>query len=434
MQNQGTAAKVLFVDEERYILSALRRVTRGQPWTVSVANRGDEALELLKEEPFDVVVSDMRMPQMSGDQLLKKVKELSPCTTRILLTGYADIQAVESAVNEAEIFQYVTKPWHETQLIETIAEGIERHRGLLAQEEKLGESEDKTRRLGKIALMLDKQNKTKTHALEEMRQHAEQNLFDALSIVTRLSEAKNRGDGDYARSVSEYTERVGRRLGLKGEALKHLSLAATLHKIGMICLPDELVMRPRHSFNSDERKLYQRYPVWGAMALANCDSLLEAADIVRHHREYINGKGFPDALLDNQIPLSSKILCVVCDFFELYSGKMEKHLSGLEDARVYMNEWMGRRYEPLVVQTFFEEIEDYGKCEPLEKTVSTNQLQAGMELNDDVYTRDGVLLLTKGSKLGKTIIQHLVAYEKRYDEKFKVSILVEVGTVEPLRA
>ncbi|MEO5666894.1 MAG: response regulator, partial [Bdellovibrionota bacterium] len=103
-------ARVLIVDDEKDNLNALRRLLRSH-FEVFTANNGDEALELVqKQPPFDVLVSDQRMPGMTGSQFFERVQAFTPQSTRILLTGFADLEAVIEAVNNGHIWRYISKP------------------------------------------------------------------------------------------------------------------------------------------------------------------------------------------------------------------------------------------------------------------------------------------------------------------------------------
>jgi serine/threonine-protein kinase len=112
--------KLLCVDDEQFILSALHRLFKSQ-YDVRVAISGAEALRMLAAEPVDVVISDQRMPGMTGVELFKHIRDLTPATMRILLTGYADLPATIEAVNSGEVFRYVTKPWSNDSLRMTVA-------------------------------------------------------------------------------------------------------------------------------------------------------------------------------------------------------------------------------------------------------------------------------------------------------------------------
>lgn len=112
--------KLLCVDDEQFILSALHRLFKTQ-YEVRVATSGAEALRMLAEDPADVVISDQRMPGMTGVELFRQIRESAPATMRILLTGYADLPATIEAVNSGEVFRYVTKPWSNDSLRMTVA-------------------------------------------------------------------------------------------------------------------------------------------------------------------------------------------------------------------------------------------------------------------------------------------------------------------------
>ena len=107
---------ILCVDDAPNILNALNRLLRRPGHTVVTAESGAAGLELLEQHPVDMVISDMRMPQMSGDEFLRLVAERSPDTVRILLTGFSDLQSTIKAVNDGKIYRYLSKPWDDEEL------------------------------------------------------------------------------------------------------------------------------------------------------------------------------------------------------------------------------------------------------------------------------------------------------------------------------
>ncbi|HEU4617333.1 MAG TPA: response regulator [Gammaproteobacteria bacterium] len=112
-------ARLLFVDDEQRVLNSMRIMFRRQ-FDLFLASHGNEALDIVKQENIDVIVADHRMPQMTGVEVLTKVRQLSPRTVRILLTGYADLDAVEGSINEGEVFRFLTKPCPPQQLRDTV--------------------------------------------------------------------------------------------------------------------------------------------------------------------------------------------------------------------------------------------------------------------------------------------------------------------------
>jgi len=107
---------VLCVDDEPNILASLQLALRKEPYQLLTATSGADALQLMQETPVDLVISDMRMPEMSGAELLTQVFETSPDTMRILLTGYADMESTVAAINDGQIHQYLSKPWNKEEL------------------------------------------------------------------------------------------------------------------------------------------------------------------------------------------------------------------------------------------------------------------------------------------------------------------------------
>ncbi|MBX6419494.1 MAG: response regulator [Nevskia sp.] len=128
----GTAKpRVLFVDDEPRVLTSLRMLFRGQ-YEIHCAQGGAQALELLRRQPVDVIVSDQRMPGMTGIELLRAARELNPAAMRILLTGYSDLNAIIGSINEGEIFRFVAKPWSNEDLTATVARAVAAARASLA--------------------------------------------------------------------------------------------------------------------------------------------------------------------------------------------------------------------------------------------------------------------------------------------------------------
>ncbi|WP_161974712.1 EAL domain-containing protein [Piscinibacter terrae] len=166
---------LLLLDDEPNILRSLRRVFRGQPWTVHVAHTPDEAFELLARHPVGVVMSDQRMPLMRGTDFLAKVKRLYPDTVRIVLSGYTELQSVTEAINEGAIYKFLTKPWNDTQLNEEIEQAFR-------QFEMVADTQRLQRRLREI----NKQLESRLLQNEERLQREEAALdvtHEALGVV-----------------------------------------------------------------------------------------------------------------------------------------------------------------------------------------------------------------------------------------------------------
>lgn len=157
---------LLLVDDEANILSALQRLFRRSGYTILATASAEEAFKMLASQPVDVILSDQRMPGMSGVEFLRRVKETHPDTIRIVLSGYTDLQFITDAINEGAIYKFLTKPWDDAQLREQVSEAF-RSKGIAdenlrltaalqaANIELLAHVKDKERQTRQIATVLD---------------------------------------------------------------------------------------------------------------------------------------------------------------------------------------------------------------------------------------------------------------------------------------
>ncbi|ABC30741.1 FOG: CheY-like receiver [Hahella chejuensis KCTC 2396] len=129
-------ATLAIIDDEENVLRAIQRILRKKPWKVLIFSDPYEAIDALKKEPVDLVISDYRMPEMNGVELLNSLKDVRPEALRILLSGQADIDGVTSAINDAEIYRFISKPWSDEDLLMTLENALE-HNALVRENRRL---------------------------------------------------------------------------------------------------------------------------------------------------------------------------------------------------------------------------------------------------------------------------------------------------------
>lgn len=157
---------VLFVDDEKSILNAVKRVFFNARYEISSAESGQEGLELLGQKPADVIVSDMRMPGMDGIAFLQKSRAICPDAVRMVLSAHADNNEIMRAVNEGHIWRYITKPWNENDLLLAVKNAVEFHEKNMETKRLIEEIKEKNRILADVNQMLEDRVRERTQQLE----------------------------------------------------------------------------------------------------------------------------------------------------------------------------------------------------------------------------------------------------------------------------
>lgn len=431
-------ATLLFVDDEPSILSALRRLFRPHGYRILVAEGGAAGLALLEQESVDLIISDMRMPEMDGATFLKQACQRWPNTIRILLTGYADVSSTVAAINEGEIYRYIAKPWDDEEIVKIVADALERQR-----------LESENRRLTALTQAQNEELKTLNSSLEQKVAERTAELRQALSFVEQahgelkksfltsvqvfagLIELRSGPSGGrlsgHGRRVADMARNLAQRLGMSDVEIQNVMLSGLLHDIGKLGLPDELLGKPFNTLSQDQRALVIKHPQIGQNILMGIEKFKDAAIIVRHHHECFDGSGFPDRLAGMAIPLGSRILAVANDYDALQIGTLVQRPLRQEEALAFLVDNRGKRYDPSAVDAFVKIIAETQKSVPVEQPLRTMHLKPGMVLSRDLAHRDGYLLLAKGSSLTADIIGQLVKLEQTEKQNLTVYIRQEAA-------
>ncbi|MDI6750180.1 MAG: HD domain-containing phosphohydrolase [Pseudomonadota bacterium] len=417
-QTPPAAPSILCVDDEPSILSALKRLFRPHGFTVLTAGSGQEALELLAQQPVDVVISDMRMPQMDGAQFLEQVFQRWPETKRILLTGYADANATIAAVNLGHIWRYVAKPWNDAELVAAVQQALA-HRRLERENAALvALTRRQNEELKQLNAALEAKVAARTAELQQMlamleKSHEElkKGFMTTVKVLSSLFELRGGKLAGHSRRVAETARQLAQALQLDEAAAQDVLLAALLHDIGKISLPDHLLDKPFNTMPAEERAQVMTHPQRGELVLNAVDQLKKAAVLVRHHHECFDGSGYPDHLVGLAIPLGARILAVANDFDALQLGTLVSRPLKPAEARTYIFENRGKRYDPQVVAAFMAKVADQIPEEVQELPMRPGTLRPGMVLTRDLMHPDGYLLLAKGQAVDSVVIEQLLKIE-----------------------
>lgn len=430
MQDAGPpAATLLFIDDESNILSALKRLFRPLGYNILTAESGAEALALLEKEHVDLVISDMRMPQMNGAEVLEQVRNRWPDVVRILLTGYADLTSTIAAINRGEIFRYISKPWDDNDIVLIVRDALER-RELLAEKERLEAlTQRQNEELKELNAGLEEQVRRRTEelraamaSLAQAHEHLKKDYFATIQVFANLMELRKGAMAGHSRRVAQLCRGIAQRMELSEDDIQTMEAAALLHNIGKIGLPDRLLEQPYFDLPYADRAEFDKHPLRAAAALMALDPLERAAELIRHHREHYDGMGNRSGLRGEAIPLGARILSVASDYDALQEGLLGHERMSPAEALETIEKGGGMRYDPAVVDAFRGVVGSSGHYGHVsaEFQVNSKQLHEGMLLTQDVVTKDGMLLLLKDTVLNAAHIREIREFEQSAGEPLAI--------------
>ena len=371
--------RVLFVDDEQNVLDGIRRALR-KDVDLEIAVGGEEGLRILREAgPFAVVVSDMRMPNMSGPQFLAKVRELSPDTVRMVLSGQAEMESTIAAVNDGHIYRFMTKPCEPEQLLAAVEAGLRQYRLITGERELL-----------------------------------EKTLGGAVRMLTEILGITNPPAYSRASRIQRYAEHISASLNV--EHHWQLRLAAMLSQIGCVALPPDTIakMYAGETLTAEEDKLYRAHPDLAGRLLAEIPRMEDVAAIVASQAEAAGHKNPPDGLEKwDVVALGRVILRGACEFDRLLTSGMKPALA-LDALRA-----PALALPPQVIEALRQVPAVGGQT--VTRLLNLQDLAPGMVVDQDVLSTKGLRLVPQGQAVTRTLLERLR------------SVAAGVGVVEPFR-
>ena len=415
-------ATLLFVDDEVNILSSLKRLFRPGGYRIFTAESGAQGLEILQHEAVDLVVSDMRMPEMNGAQFLEQVNARWPDTIRILLTGHAEIGATIDAINKGHIYRYISKPWEDNDILLAIKQALHQKKLELANRG----LEELTRRQNEELKDLNANLEAKVKArTEEVRQtmgfleiahdKLKRDFITSIRVFSNLIEMREGAMAGHSRRVAELSRAIAQKMKVNDADAQDIFLAALLHDVGKIGFPDYLLEKSSANLTSEERLEMVKHPVKGQTALMALEQLKGAAKLIRSHHERYDGQGYPDRLAGLAIPLGARVIMLANEFDAVQLGMLLSKRLKHADALLFIQEGRGNRYDPAVVDAFMGVMASMVHA-VRELALHPEQLRPGMVLSRDLLSRQGDLLLSKDHLLDASLIDQIKSFKQLGDE------------------
>ena len=331
----GKRERVLVADDEPEIRDVLSDLLSPVYDCVAVGS-AEEAVERLREGSYDLVISDIMMGGMSGLELIPRVREISPDTVVIMISG---VQTVESAINalRAGAFDYVMKPFDLHHVEAAVSRALEHH--FLRAEKRRYET------------YLEEMVAQRTEELDGALRSLGDAYRTTLKALTAALETRDLETHGHSERVVNFSLRLGRELGLDDEQMRSLEFGSLLHDIGKIGVPDAILRKPAR-LNEEEWVRMREHPLHGQKILRGIVFLEGAARVVAQHHERWDGSGYPLGLSEEGIDLNARIFAVADAFDAITSDRVYRLGRSYDEALAELDTYAGRQFDPRVVEAF----------------------------------------------------------------------------------
>jgi putative two-component system response regulator len=315
-------SKVLVVDDDQFALQSIAKVLEDESYQVVTAASGSEALDLLRQDSFDLVLTDLKMPGIDGLEILRRGREIAPQVVVLIFTGYASLESAIEALREGA-YDYLVKPCSADELKLKIERGLERVR--LAEERQRAE--------------------------EELRQSyvkLQRALEGTIHTLVSAIEMRDPHTAGHQRRVAQLACAIAKEMGLPEEQIEGLRMAGLIHDLGKINVPAEILSKPG-GLNDLQYGLIKMHPQTGHDVLTEIEFPWPVAEIVLQHHERPDGSGYPQGLVGEEIMLEARILAVADVVEAMASHRPYRPPLGIDKALEEISQNSGVLYDPEVV-------------------------------------------------------------------------------------
>ena len=328
-------SRILIVDDEHEITEILSDLL-SVDYDCQKAGSAEDALARLAGSDFQLVISDITMPGMSGLEMLPFVNRISPKTVVIMISG---MQTVESAIGalRSGAFDYLMKPFDIRQVEAVVKRALDHYELILAKQR----YEDH----------LEELVEQRTAELDRALNSLEDAYRSTLRALTSALEARDSETHGHSERVVTYSLRLGREYGLPGDKLKALEFGSLLHDIGKIGVPDSILRKPG-KLTEEEWVKMREHPVHGQQILRGIEFLEGAARVVAQHHEKWDGSGYPLGLREEDVDVCARIFAVADAFDAITSDRVYRRGKSYQEAAQELDDWAGRQFDPKVVEAF----------------------------------------------------------------------------------
>lgn len=336
--------KILVVDDEENIRKLTRIVLEEAGYDVDVMETVASAQQQLASREYDIVMTDIVLPEVSGMELLKIVHESTPDVPVILMTGYPTVETASEAIRTGSTVDYLIKPFTTNDILQTVGRAAAIK---TVRDENRRLSEENMRYQNHLEEVLEERRKQLVQAYNECRT----SYSFTLEALVALLDARERSTGEHSKRVREFALILAHEMNLSSSEIEDISHGTLLHDIGKIAIPDSILLKPG-KLTEEEWVIMKSHAQVGHNILQSSERLAGAAEIILSHHEKFDGSGYPRGLKGEEICLGARIFAVVDAYDAMRSIRVYKDSISEELALEEMLRCNGAHFDPSVVEVF----------------------------------------------------------------------------------
>jgi putative nucleotidyltransferase with HDIG domain len=331
--------RILIVDDEEVICNVLdRRLTR-EGYFCTTAHNGKEALNHFYKNSFSLIISDIKMPEMTGIELLQKVKAIDPKMKMIMVTAYPDIDLAVDAMRLGA-YDFIIKPADLDLIVMSVKKALESKR----LEEEIEAYHNRMEELVE----------ERTAKLQQAYRTLKKSHLDSVKVLAEAIDAKDPYTRGHSDRVKRMSLAIAKKMGFSEERLENLEYGALLHDIGKIGIKDE-VLQKQAPLSSEEYQYIQEHPLIGVKIVEGVEFFKDKIPMIRYHHEHYDGNGYPNGLAGEAIPLEARIISLPDAFDAMTSARPHRGVMPLQNVLAELEKCKGKQFDPKVLEIFLRE-------------------------------------------------------------------------------
>jgi putative two-component system response regulator len=343
--------RALVVHGQPEALGELVEILSGPQLAVDTARSATEALHKVSAGDYAVIVSDHKPPELHGLDLLERTIAFCPDAMRVAIVGDVDAVAQVELKPAGTIYRFFAKPWERRQLLGMVAEGLKLHRLEREQRDLIKKLGLEYQKLQNRETLLDTVVKERTKELEESYEQLKIANRQALFGLAEAIEAKDPYTKGHCGRVAAYALALAEAAGYPEDGMEALEFASFLHDIGKIGIRDAVLLKPG-PLDEKEWEHMRTHPLKGYEIASRIDMLKPTMPCIRNHHERWDGKGYPDGLKGEDIPLSARIVAIADAYDAMATDRPYKKALPLADCERLLRKNAGIMYDPELVEMF----------------------------------------------------------------------------------